>query len=308
MRKIIDFHAHVGDLFHYKKNILWDQNVQHGNYPNPFRELEESGFTAPLVGSDPEELKALMYASDHLSWENTLQNLIKNLDDFNITYVNVFPIHPNNTFEEMLAASKMDPRILPFTSADYNLPVDEMVAKLKSDVKLGARGLKIHPILQNIRLADPRVHAAVETIASFNLPILSHCGINDYYGSDTPYKRDPEAGDVKYFIELAQAYPDIVLVAGHAGGLCGGEMEILAEGIKGLHNVYVDTTFRGYADILRAIDFFGADKILYGTDNPFSTPKGPIKQVELAAEKAKDPKLADMIFFENAAKLLHIYR
>ncbi len=306
MRKIIDFHAHLGDIFHAKKNTLWDQNVQHGDYPNPFIVQEESGYLDPLL-SNPSELQILIDAGQYLCWENTVQNMTKKLDDFNITYTNVFPIHPNNTFEEMLAASKVDPRILPFTSADYSLPVDEMVAKLKSDVKLGARGLKIHPIIQNTRLADPRVHAAVETIASFNLPILSHCGANDYY-IDKPYKRDPEAGDVKYFIELAQTYPDIVLVAGHAGGLMGGEMEILAEGIKGLHNVYVDTSFRGYADILKAVDFFGADKVLYGTDCPFSTHKGPIKQVELAAEKAQDPKLADMIFFENAAKILHIYR
>jgi predicted TIM-barrel fold metal-dependent hydrolase len=206
----------------------------------------------------------------------------------------------------MLAASKLDTRILPFTSADYSLPIDELVEKLKLDVKRGARGLKIHPILQNISLTDPKVHAAVETIASYNLPIISHCGANDYYFPEETYPRNPEFGDVKYFIELAHQYPDISLVSAHAGGLMGGELEILAEAVKDLNNVYVDTTFRSAQDIKKAVDFFGRDKVLFGTDNPFSTPKGSLEQVDKAC--AGDPELSNMILFENAASLLHIYR
>lgn len=306
MRKVIDFHAHLGDIFHERKNTTFDQNVKHGDYPNPFIVLEESGFATPLIGPDPDEFRVLIHASLNLTWENTLENLSKKLDKFDITYICIFPILPNNAFEEMLAASKLEPRILPFTSADYSLPIDELVAKLKLDVKRGARGLKIHPILQNIRLSNPKVHAAVETIASLNLPILSHCGANDYYFPEKTYPRDPEAGDVKYFIELAQKYPDVTLVAGHAGGLMGGEMEILGEAVKDLKNVYVDTTFRSAADILRAVELFGRDRVLFGTDNPFSTHKGALAQVEKAC--SDNPELANMILFENAARLLHIYR
>ncbi|MGI5891977.1 MAG: amidohydrolase family protein [Bacillota bacterium] len=306
MRKIIDFHAHLGDIFHSKNNILWDQNVQHGDYINPFMELEKSGFVNPLIGDSFEEFKILLNASDNLNAENTLQNLSKKLDDNNITYICIFPILPNNSFEEMLAASKFEPRILPFTSADYSLPLEKMVEKLKLDVQRGARGLKIHPVIQNIRLSDPKVHAAVETIASYNLPIISHCGANDYYVPEAPYARDPEAGDVKYFIELAQKYPDVTLVAGHAGGLMGGEIELLTEKTKGLKNLYVDTTFRSAQDILRAVEFFGRERVLYGTDNPFATHVGTMLQVENACKN--DAQLADLIFFENAARILHIYR
>ncbi|MGI6361843.1 MAG: amidohydrolase family protein [Bacillota bacterium] len=309
MRRIIDFHAHLGDIFHTRVNVVWDtEEKDFGKYKDPFKIQEEGGFVDPLIGPDPAELEHLFDVGQYLCWNNTLASLTKKLDKFGVNYINIFPIHPCNTFEEMLAASKFEPRILPWSSANYLLGLDDMVEKLKSDIKRGARGLKIHPILQNISLADPKVHAAVELFASYNLPILSHCGPNDYYHEGDNYPRTPEFGDVSHFITLAKEYPNIKLIAGHAGGLMGGELEQLGTETKGMDNVYVDLTFRGWEDILRSIDYFGADHVLFGTDTPFSSHAGVIKQVELAVEKAGDPKLADMIFFDNAAKLLHIYR
>ena len=162
-----------------------------------------------------------------------------------IDYICLLPIVPNTTLEE-LAASRLEKKIIPFTSADFTLTEGEMVAKLKRDIERGARGLKLHPILQNISLSDPRTHAAVEVLGEAGLPITSHCGINEYYLPDSPYRKETNAefGDVKYVIELCHTFPDYNIVAAHGGGTVGGEMEILARETRGLKNVYTDTSFR----------------------------------------------------------------
>lgn len=304
MKKIIDFHSHLGDVFHQQKNVTFKQNVQPKDMDNPFLRQEESGFVDPLIGPSLEEFKHLIDAGQQLCWENTLENLSRKLDHFGIAGICVLPVLPNTSFEEYLAASKLDDRLLPFSCADYSLSSEALEEKLLLDIKRGARGLKIHPVLQNQSLRDEKVALAVEIFGSHDLPIISHCGANDYYASGETYPRNPEYGDVSYFIELAQKFPNYSLVAAHSGGLMGGEMEILAEGVKGLQQVFVDTTFRSALDIKRQVDFFGQERVLFGTDNPFSTHKGAIAQVEQAC--AGNVALEHKILYQNAATLLHL--
>ena len=304
MKRVIDFHAHLGDIA-WGKNVIWRQGVEQTDFPNPLKAHEESGFSEPLLSS-MDEFPDLIQAAYRLLDENTLENLIKRLDEDGITYIVMLPIHPYIAFEEILAASKLEPRIIPFTTVDYSLPTDQIIVKLKSDVRNGARGLKIHPVVQNISLADPKVHAAVEAMASYNLPILSHCGINDYYLDESPYPRNPELGNFEDFADLCHAYPKARLVAGHAGGLLGGEMEILAEKTKGLDNVYVDTSFRPSEGVLKAVELFGRNRVLFGTDHPFSTQTGGLREIYKAC--AGDTELERLLVFQNAADLLGIYQ
>ena len=303
MKKVIDCHAHLGDIS-WGKNVIWKQGVEQHDFPNPLKSHEDSGFIEPLL-SNMDDFPELLQATYRLLDENTLENLSKTLDRGGITYIVMLPIHPFITFEEILAASKLETRIIPFTSVDFSQSISQIIAKLKSDVKKGARGLKLHPVVQYVSLSDPKVHAAVETMASYNMPTLSHCGINDYYIGESPYPRNPEFGNFEYFVKLCHAYPNAKLVAGHAGGLLGGEMEILAEKTKGLKNVYVDTSFRPAAGIIQAVELFGRDRVMFGTDHPFSTQAGGLREIRKAC--ANDQELEDMIVFQNAADLLGVY-
>lgn len=204
----------------------------------------------------------------------------------------------------MAAAKFFDKRFLPFTSADFSLPIDKMVAKLESDIKNGAYGLKIHPVLQNIMLSDPRAEAAVEVFGKARKPVVSHCGANDYYHPEDGFARNPEAGNPKYFIEMLKKFPDYIFIAAHAGGLMGGEMEILHQETQGLNNFYLDTTFRSAADIRKMVEFFGPDRPCFGTDRPFSTPKGALKAVYEACEG--DAELEEKILYKNALRCLGV--
>lgn len=181
-RRIIDFHTHLGDIFHDSRNIVFHPPLHFPPYPDPFEDLARDGYSRALVTENQEEQNVLIDAGQLRTWElGSLEATQKALDENRIDYAVSLPVMPNSSFEEALAASKLEPRILPFTSADFRLPVDDMVKKLRRDIARGAKGLKLHPILQNVPLTDERTYAAVEVFGELGLPITAHCGINDYY-------------------------------------------------------------------------------------------------------------------------------
>jgi predicted TIM-barrel fold metal-dependent hydrolase len=183
-----------------------------------------------------------------------------------------------------------------------------MIAKLKNDIGMGARGLKLHGILQNVPYSDARTHAAIELFGEAGLAITPHFGVNDYYKPDSPHLAvcPKQYGELSYAFALLAEYPDYSIVVAHAGGSCGWEFEALAEKVKerGWRHVYVDTSFKS-ADIMRRlVDLFGEDRVLFGTDYPFATVKYSIAACEKAF--ADRPDVADKVFYRNAARILRL--
>lgn len=308
-RRIIDFHTHLGDIFHDSRNIVFHPQLHFPPYPDPFEDLARDHYSRALVTENQEEQNILIDAGQLRTWEyGSLEATQKALDENHIDYAVSLPVMPNSSFEEALAASKLEPRLLPFTSADFRLPIPEMKAKLKRDIIRGAKGLKLHPILQNVPLTDERTYAAVEVFGEMGLPITSHCGINDYYKPGSKYQplAPKEYGELHYMLALIERYPDYILIPAHAGGDCGWEYEELAQAVHrhGWKNVYTDTSFKNAKVMRELAGLFGEDKLLFATDYPFDG----ITQSVAACEEAfaDDPVLADKVFYGNAAKLLHL--
>ena len=180
--------------------------------------------------------------------------------------------------------------------------------KLEQDIAHGARWLKIHPVLQNIAITDPRCAGPIELFGERGLPVTYHCGVNDYYRPDSPYLKatNLEFGALHYTFTLLERYPDYVIVPAHAGGCCGGELEALAEEVskRNYRNVYIESSNHGSADVLRAIELFGEDRVMYGTDWPFGTPDYSIPFLIDAI--GNNSVRLHKLFFSNAARILHL--
>lgn len=140
-RRIIDFHTHLGDIFHDSRNIVFHPQLHFPPYPDPFEDLARDHYSRALVTENQEEQNILIDAGQLRTWEyGSLEATQKALDENHIDYAVSLPVMPNSSFEEALAASKLEPRLLPFTSADFRLPIPEMKAKLKRDIIRGAKG------------------------------------------------------------------------------------------------------------------------------------------------------------------------
>jgi len=299
-RRIIDSHAHLGDIFHYNRNVSFKTNVKKGTYEDRFIELEESLFTKPLFTGDPRDLDLVIDGGQFRCWESTVENLTKQLDDNEMAGIVMLPVLPNTSFEEYLAASKLEPRIIPFTAADMTLPIDEMCAKLRKDIGRGAKGLKLHPVLQRVRLLDDRMYAAAKVFAEVDLPVVVHVGEGIYYHEDMIHNQVQSYGAMSDFFEFAHHLPDQVVIGAH----CAAFAQAFMEGVKGLENVYSDTSFSSVAAVKDAMKYMGPDRVLYGTDYPFTYEKFNIQVVDEAL--ANDPVAKDKVFYANIAKLLHL--
>lgn len=300
MRRIIDFHTHIGDIFETQKNISFKTNLKKMEYDDPFIACEKSGYTQPLIPSTQEEMDQLSRAGLYRCQAWSLENMGKEMDAAGISYAVALPVCPNNTFEEYLAASKLDHRIIPFTSIDYSMSTEKIVEKLEQDIKRGAKGLKIHPVLQKVKLGDERTEAAVQVFQKAELPVLVHVGACSYYPSDMPYHDTPEYASLDEFFNFVHRFPECSIIAAH----CCTIIDLFAPEVKDLKKVYTDTTMCSAELMRKGVEQMGEDHILFGTDVPFGRFQPSVEQMEIAF--GQEERIAQKVFFENAYKLLRL--
>lgn len=300
MKKIIDSHSHLGDIL-YGRNITFKQNVRKRDHHNYLDIIEENMLELPveLTKIDMEEFKESTLNEEQARNNTaTLQNMQKSLDENGISQAWVLPVLPHVGFEEILAASKLDNRIIPFTCIDFSLGNDAG-AELLKDSEKGAMGLKIHPILQRKSMLSDEVHEALKAWEITKKPVICHTYPFAYFHPEESFRNIPEFGSNYDFLKLADKFPSINFVAAHSGGT--SEYEQLYEG-RGMKNVYVDTSFQSAAVVKEFIRRFGEDRVLFGSDWPWGKQNAPVKVVEKACDG--DKELEAKVFYKNAERLI----
>lgn len=302
MKRIIDFHGHLGDIF-LGKNVSFKTNLpKPQSFHDHFYENGQSGFTFNVAGKSAEALQTRIQQGQRRTQHGTLENILADLSEAEAAYMVLLPVFPQTSFEEYRAACFLDKRLLTFTSADYALNEEEMLAKLRQDIVLGAKGLKVHAILQNVPLNDERTCKAVEVFGEAGLPIYVHVGESYYYTLEQKnYHCPAEYGRLESFLELVERYPNYDFIAAHCANRYAEE---LANGVKERKHIYTDTTFCSAERIAKSVELLGAEQILFGTDYPFTTLGDSLPVVYQAL--GSDAKVLDCVLYQNAARLLHL--
>ena len=178
--------------------------------------------------------------------------------------------------------------------------VNRVAAKLceeKRNLSLGLRGVKIHPAYQEVYMDDIRYLRILEAAAEQDLVVSVHAGVD----IGLP---DPVYASVSRIAAAIRATAPEKLVLAHLGGW--KEWDAAEELLMG-ENVYLDTAFlEDYIDdeqLLRIIRKHGAEKILFGTDCPWSGQRESVERLERLPLSETEKNL---IFAGNAKKLLGI--
>ncbi len=306
---IIDIHTHLGDILNPGGgSLIFQENIrkQIGFDMISFSEfLHHSGVTRRFDAWLYEKTYNLVTrASIARNATATLSNMRQSMDAAGITGSACMPIPPYLTFADLKAAKEQEDRIIPFTGVDFTktTKTDDLEAKFSEDVAAGAKGLKLHPIIQRTPLTDARTLAAVAAFSAHRLPILFHCGISSYYIEPVSQTRKRAAlGGIAYARELVAAFPDVVFIAGHAGLFKYREVIDLLSPFK---NVMVDTSFQAVVHVRELIRAFGPERVMFASDWPFGNRPPAIRIIKKACRG--DKGLARRIFYENAASLLKI--
>ncbi len=300
---MIDIHSHLGDILEPDGGgLIWRTGVTkkagfdvvsvseaglHGGLP--FGERLVYGLIMGLVSKAEVARNATA----------TLENMQATLNRNNVGYIAVMPIEPYVGFKDLLEAHKRDSRVLPFTSVDFTRPHDVAEA-LAADVAAGARGLKLHPVIQQKRADSPEMMAAVEAFAPHGLPVLIHTGVSSYYfGQEKTTRQKSEYGEIESIRNLMAAFPKVNFIAGHSGLY---DIPDVLELLPVLKNVYAETSFQSVGKVRKLIKAFGPQRVVLGSDWPYGNQEPAMKIARKACKG--DAALERAITHDNAAGLL----
>ena len=233
------------------------------------------------------------------NYDATISGLESYLAKNNVDYAVVLNIATNPHQEKKVndfAISLLEKKnIIPFGSAHPDSP--NALSELERLAKAGIRGIKLHPDYQHFFVDDEKMFPIYKKIAELGFITVFHAGVD--IGYPNPVHCTPER-----LLRVLDLFDDAPVVAAHFGGwlLWDSVLEDLC-GTK----VYLDTAFSSgkmppdYAKEL--IKAHGADKVLLGSDMPWSDTLDEVRFVQSLDLSAEDE---EKILSNNAKRLLNI--
>jgi len=300
--KIIDMHIHLGNILYPGGGELIEKKGVCKDIKFDIITLSEKMLHFDLGDKSLENKlfgKWITLAERARNLTATRENMRRSMDATGVVANAVMPIPPYVNFSDLAGAAEKDTGILPFTGIDFSQSPDVIASRLAADVAAGAKGLKLHPIIQKEKLTSIKTFSAMEAFIQYGLPVLCHCGTSSYYPKNEHYMEEPSYGEIFYLRDLARAFPGVRFIVGHAGLY---EVKDVLNLLHPYKNVFIEISFQSPKTIRSLIKTFGPEKILYGTDWPWGDRLTAVKCVRHAC--GTDKALAKRIFYENAAELL----
>ena len=175
-------------------------------------------------------------------------------NEFIAEYVNRFP-------EKLIGFAGVDPA------------VDDVQTTLQRAVELGLRGVKLGPIYQNVHPHDERMLSVYQFCEDHSLPIMIH------QGTTFPRKAPLKYSFPLLLEDVALQFPKLKMVIAHLGHPWIDDTLVL---IRKQPNLYSDISalhyrpWQFYNALISAKEYGVLDKILFGSDYPFTTPEASI--------------------------------
>ena len=152
---------------------------------------------------------------------------------------------------------------------------------------------KVHPSIQKRRITNGCYDKYMKLASEKKKPVVVHCG------------RWQEIAGYKFPLELAEKYPDLILILAHLGGDQPSLYLKCAEDIKDkkYKNVYLGTeSVREFYFVNKVVQTVGAEKVIFGSDYNLGLPLTYIPIIESLDIPASDK---DMIFSGNILRLMN---
>ncbi len=190
---------------------------------------------------------------------------------------------------------------------------ENYIKELSRIKELGLKGVKIHPVYQGVDLDDPRYLRIFDRIAELDLIAITHTGLD--VGFPGIVRCSPRMA-----LHVVKEIGDFPFILAHMGGWKNWDdvPELLSE-----THVFLDTSFStdrmhplsdGYwteedlclldrDGFMRLYKAFGPDRLLFGTDSPWSPQTESISFIQELPIGVREKQ---KILGENAALLLKL--
>lgn len=186
-------------------------------------------------------------------------------------------------------------------------PYDPRAEEVLEDAltRLGLKGLKLHPQLQDFRPNDSRLYPVYAVASQHGVPVLFHTGTSGI-GAGMPGGGSMrlDYGRPIYVDEVAATFPKLKIIMAHFGWPWYEEALAIALHKK---NVYIELS--GWLPkyipqtVMRYVDTLLRHKALFGSDYPMINPAKCLEQFRSAGLKRET---LERLFYVNSAELLGI--
>jgi uncharacterized protein len=194
-----------------------------------------------------------------------------------------------------------EPALTAFVAADpWALPPERNVAHLREMAERGARGVKLHPVLQRFEPNEPRLHPVYQACTEMGLTVLSHTG---------PARDGVPFAEVPAFAPMLAEFPGLTVVLAHLGG---GKWQDTLAVAREFPRVAFDLCeiieWAGApgaptpAELAALIRDIGPERVVLGSDYPWYEPAHTAELVASLPVLSQAEK--DAILGENAARIL----
>ena len=234
--------------------------------------------------------------------DGTLDGLRRTMDQAGIDMaltlgIAAVPQHVARTNEFIGSVDRA--RFVPFGTVHPDLPIAENLKHLYDN---GIPGVKLHPLFQDLDLADPRVIELMSALAEAGITVITHVGA----GGDSAAN---ERGTPRHLRALAYRVPQLDLIACHYGGY--HRLDEAEEQVVG-SRVVLETSWPptvrelDQARVRAIIARHGADRVVFGSDWPMTDPAAEIAGIrELGLPPAEEAavlggNLAGLLGLEQA--------
>ena len=248
--------------------------------------------------------------------DGTLNGLINSMQNYEINFSVILPVATHTEQVEKINNSAADINekffergIIYFASMHPDF--ENYRAELFRIKNLGFKGIKIHPVYQNKNLDDKKFLNIFDRAAELDLIVVTHAGLD--IGFPGVVKCSP-----KMSRNVIEKIGNFKFVLAHMGGWKNWDEVLTTLADK---KIFLDTSFStekihprkdftwneedlNLMDEKKFCDFvkvFGAEKILFGTDSPWTSPKESIDFIKkLPIANGDKQKILGL----NAKKLL----
>lgn len=298
---IIDIHTHLfvdgwvpKEFFHGVARFITHENEKHGIHQTN----EEVGDYLLQAGSDP-EAKMLLAEMEDASIDKSVIFPV----DFGLTLGDPeVPIDEVNRLYAELGRRHPD-KLIPFASVDPRRKgAADLFEKCVSEWNM--KGLKLHPC-SGFYPNQKEVYPLLEIASHKKLPVIIHSG-----HMMVPLRS--KYSQAIHLDDLGVDFPNLPIIAAHAGGSFGYKQMLSLMGIKinimadiSSWQIYVLKDYPGFCRALREfINFTEVERIFFGSDSPsFRSMMSNTDWVQLIKDlPSKAPE--DIDFTENEINLI----
>jgi len=160
------------------------------------------------------------------------------------------------------------------------------VEELRRALESGLTGVKIHPVFQGFRLADPIVYPLLEIAKEYDVPVYVHTGTA---GIAEPF----------HVAELARKFPSVSFIMGHAGA--SDYYNDTVRALEFAQNLWIETSRNGPANFCHWQVHKVSDRVVFGSNAPDYKQDIEISNLMDVFQKTADREN----IFENAIRKMY---